>query len=257
MEEWIARRIRSSHVLQAASNKRSRNYAYVVTKYVEGQTLAQWMRDHRRLSLEQVRGIVEQIAKGLRAFHRQEMLHQDLRPENILIDRNGTAKIIDFGSVQVAAVAEMQRGDESLEILGTAQYTAPEYFVGEASSTCSDVFSLGVITYQMISGNLPYGAEVPKMRSRAALRRLAYRSLVEDAKQVPVWVDAAIRKAVHLEPHKRYQELSEFMYDLRHPNKAFMAKERPPLIERNPVAFWKTLSLLLAIAVLVLLLRSK
>ena len=88
-----------------------------------------------------MRGIVEQIAKGLRAFHRKEMLHQDLRPDNIMIDKTGTVKIIDFGSVRVAGVAEAAPPTDRDDILGTAQYTAPEYFLGEQAArrapTCS------------------------------------------------------------------------------------------------------------------------
>src|SRR5437763_856443 len=128
MEEWVARRIDSPHVLKACLPSRKRNYLYVVTEFVEGQTLTQWMIDHPKPELEKVRGIVEQIAKGLRAFHRKEMLHQDLRPDNIMIDKTGTAKIIDFGSTKIAGVAETVAPGRSNEILGTAQYTAPEYF---------------------------------------------------------------------------------------------------------------------------------
>ena len=106
MEEWIARRIDSPHVLKPRRMRASATILYVVTEFIDGQTLAQWMLDNPRPDLETVRGIVEQIAKGLHAFHRLEMLHQDLRPDNIMIDRTGTVKIIDFGSTRVAGVAE-------------------------------------------------------------------------------------------------------------------------------------------------------
>ena len=228
----------------------------MVTEYIEGGTLAQWMRDHPKASVEEVRCLIEQIAKGLQAFHRQDMLHQDLRPENVLIDRDSTAKIIDFGSVRVAGVTEAQTGVRQPNLLGTAQYTAPEYFLGEVGSSCSDIFSLGVIAYQMLSGKLPYGAEVPKARTRAAQKRLVYTSVLDEKREIPAWVDDTLRRAVHPDPLKRYSELSEFVYDLRHPNRAFLTRSRPPLIERNPVAFWKGLSLLLAILVVVLLARS-
>src|SRR5690606_23638386 len=104
MEEWIARRIDSPHVLKAREQSRRRHYLYSVSEFVDGQTLAQWMIDNPRPSLETVRGLVEQIGKGLRAFHRLEMLHQDLRPANLMIDASGTLKIIDFGSTRVAGL---------------------------------------------------------------------------------------------------------------------------------------------------------
>ena len=251
-EEWIARRISSAHVLKPCLQTRKRNFVYVATEFIEGQTLAQWMIDNSRPSLEAVRSMVEQIAKGLRAFHRLEMLHQDLRPENVMIDQTGTAKIIDFGSTRVASIMEAAPIGQDEKIRGTAQYTAPEYFLGEAGSPQSDLFSLGVIAYQMLSGRLPYGAEVAKSRTLSAQRNLQYASVLHEDRDIPAWIDGVLRKAVHPNPAKRYEELSEFLYDLRHPNEAFLGKTRAPLLERNPVAFWKGLSLMLALAVLVL-----
>ena len=106
MEEWVARRINSAHVLKPRAQSRKRNYLYVVTEFVDGQTLAQWMIDNPKPDLETVRGIVDQIARGLGALHRKEMLHQDLRPENIMIDKTGTVRIIDFGATRVLGVME-------------------------------------------------------------------------------------------------------------------------------------------------------
>ena len=253
MEEWIARRIKSPYVLKPCLQTRKQNYLYIVTEYIEGQTLNQWMIDNPQPELETVRAIVEQIAKGLLAFHRLEMLHQDLRPNNIMIDNTGTVKIIDFGSTRVAGIMEIATPLEQDHIQGTAQYTAPEYFLGEAGTARSDLFSLGVIAYQMLTGKLPYGLKVPNARTKSAQNKLNYTSALDDEREIPAWVDDAIKKAVHPNPYKRYEELSEFMYDLRHPNKDFLNKTRPPLIERNPVAFWQGVSFILAIIVVVLL----
>ena len=253
MEEWIARRIDSPHVLKPRSQSRRRNYLYVVTEFVDGQTLSQWMIDHPRPDLETVRDIVEQIAKGLRAFHRKEMLHQDLRPANILIDNTRTVKIIDFGSVRVAGVAEAVPPTDDDDILGTAQYTAPEYFLGEQGSTRSDLFSLGVITYQMLTGKLPYGASVAKARTKAQVRKLRYDSVLGNDREIPIWIDATLRKAVHPDPNMRYASLSEFMFDLRHPNANYLGASVTPLLERNPLLFWKCTTAILACVVVFLL----
>ena len=253
MEEWVAKRLNSAHVLKPCLQTRKRSYQYVVMEYIDGQSLAQWMVDNPKPDLETVRGIVEQIARGLLAFHRLEMLHQDLRPENIMIDTTGTVKIIDFGSTRVAGIEEMATPMERSDILGTAQYTAPEYFLGETGSARSDIFSLGVITYQMLTGRLPFGAEVAKSRTKAAQRKLQYDSVLDDHREIPAWVDSALRKALQPNPNERYEELSEYLFDLRHPNQAFLNRTRPPLLERNPLAFWKGLSFILAIIVLLLL----
>jgi hypothetical protein len=78
-----------------------------------------------------------------------------------------------------------------------------------------------------------------------------YQSLLDDERKIPVWIDEVIRKAVHPNPYKRYEELSEFLHDLRYPNKAFL--NMPPLIERNPVMFWKSVSFILAVIIAILL----
>jgi serine/threonine protein phosphatase PrpC/predicted Ser/Thr protein kinase len=250
MEEWIARRLNSPHVLKPFPRTRERRFLHVAMEYVEGQTLAQWMTDNPRPDLEKVRGIVEQIARGLQAFHRMEMLHQDLRPQNIMIDRTGTVKIIDFGSARVAGVSELAAPLDRSSILGTLQYTAPEYFVGDPGTERSDLYSLGVIAYQMLSGRLPYGAEAARVRTRKAQHALQY----EPLDGIPSWINAALRKAVHPDPLERHEALSEFIYDLRHPNAALL---RPtPLVERNPLLFWRGVSAALGVALLLVLLAQ-
>jgi serine/threonine protein kinase len=254
MEEWIARRLNSPYVLKPFPRTRERRFLHVAMEYVEGQTLAQWMTDNPRPELEKVRSIVEQVARGLQAFHRMEMLHQDLRPQNIMIDGTGTVKIIDFGSARVAGVSECAALLEPSSILGTLQYTAPEYFIGDPGTERSDLYSLGVIAYQMLSGRFPYGAEAARVRTRAAQRKLQYATLLDEQGDIPAWIDAAVRKAVHPDPLQRYESLSEFMYDLRHPNAALL---RPtPLVERNPALFWKVVSAALGVALFLLLLAQ-
>jgi len=256
MEEWIARRLENAHVLKSYLPTRKRNYLYIVTEYIEGQTLNQWLLDNPKPTIEMVRGIIEQVAKGLQAFHRKEMLHQDIRPNNIMIDNSGTVKIIDFGSTRVAGFLEQSSATLVGDILGTAQYTAPEYFLGEGGTARSDLFSLGVIAYQMLSGRLPYGAQVAKCKTRSSQKKLVYRSVIDEDREIPAWIDDAIRKAVQPDPSNRYEVLSEFVMDLRQPNKNFLNKTRAPLMERDPVLFWKSVSFMLAIIIVLMLIKQ-
>jgi len=254
MEEWIAIRISNAHVCKSYLPSRERNFLYTVTEFIEGQTLSQWMIDNPNPSLETVRSIVEQIAKGLQAFHRQEMIHQDLRPANIMIDKRGSIKIIDFGSTRVEGIMDINTGAQEDNLLGTALYSAPEYFLGKIGSSRSDIFSLGVIVYQMLSkGELPYGVNVARSRTKASQKKLRYRSLDEDDTSVPVWIDEALKKALEINPYDRYEELSEFVYDLCHPNTEFVNKTRAPYVERHPVLIWKGVSFVLAVVIVVLL----
>ena len=257
MEEWVARRINNTpHVLKPCLQTRQRNFIYITMEFIDGQTLTQWMRDNPKPDLETVRKIVEQIAKGLQAFHRLEMLHQDLRPDNIMIDKTGTVKIIDFGATKVAGIMEINTPLERVNLLGTAQYTAPEYLLGETGSLRSDLFSLAIITYQMLTGKLPYGLKVSQALNKNAQNKLKYQALPHDDRHFPLWVDSALKKALHPNPSQRYQVISEFLFDLRHPNKRFQNQIRPPLLERDPVVFWKSLSIILTLIIIVLLLKT-
>lgn len=144
---------------------------------------------------------------------------------------------------------------ERNNILGTAQYTqytALEYFLGESGSSRSDVFSLAVLTYQMLSGRLPYGTKVAISRTKSAQKKLFYQSVLDDDRETPAWVDETLRNALHVEPYKRYEEFSKYIYDLCHPNKVFLNKTRAPLIERDPVFFWKSISVILTVIIVML-----
>ncbi len=253
MEEWVARRLNSPHVIRAVKTQRQRNSLYTVTELIEGQTLRQWMHDNPQPSLETVRDIVEQIAKGLRAFHRMEMLHQDIRPDNIMIDTSGTVKIIDLGSVRVAGIREAMPATDTGDILGTHQYAAPEYFLGLPGTEKSDLYSLGLVAYELLTGILPYPDGVAQATTPKAQASLFYVSTSVLAPRVPEWMDLAIRKAVSVDPAKRYEALSEFVADLRKPNEAFTRRSVTPLIERNPLLFWKVLSAVLFLIIVGLL----
>jgi serine/threonine protein kinase len=193
-EEWIGNLVTSPHVLKVIRPERVRKSLYYVTEFFEGQTLRQWMVDHPKVDLEMARVIIEQIAKGLRAFHRKEIIHQDLKPENILIDASSSLKIIDFGSSRVAGLSEVADGRERPALVGTLDYTAPEYHLGETPTNRSDIYSLGVIAYELLTGKLPYGKGFAGRRDLARHEYIPAATLNEG---VPAWVDAALAKAVH------------------------------------------------------------
>lgn len=252
LEEWVMRRLDHPNLLKAAPNRGARSHAFSVSEYVEGQTLRQWMFDHPRPELEAVRGIVKQIAGGLQAMHRREMLHRDLRPHNVLIDAAGVIRIIDFGSVQVAGVDELAPGCTiDAFFAGTMQYSAPELYLGQPATRQSDIYSLGVIAYQLLTGKLPYGPRAANASTRQAQRKLRYVPASELDPEIPEWVDATLAKAVAVEPGQRYEELSEFTYDLANPNSSLLLPEPRPLVQRNPLLFWQAIAFLLAVALVI------
>jgi serine/threonine protein kinase len=254
-EEWAGKRINHENVLKVLPTDRNKSCIYYVTEYIDGQTLRQWRAANLKPYIREIRPIVEQIAKGLRAFHRMEMLHQDLKPENIMIDKQGAVKIIDFGSVKIAGIAEITPLDQSREenVLGTLNYTAPEYHLGQRGTTQSDLFSLAVITYELINGALPFGQAMPEKPSAINLAKLQYVPSFHHNVMVPAWIDGALKKGTAPNPSLRYDSLSEFLYDLANPNPRFLStQESTPLLERNPLRFWQCLSILLLLINLVL-----
>lgn len=247
-EEWVGQLVSSPHVLEVKRPARVRRSLYYVMEHFEGQTLRQWMHDNSKPQLETVRGIIEQIAKGLRAFQRKEIIHRDIKPENILIDPNGTVKIIDFGSARVAGLEETAAHVDKPDLVGTLDYTAPEYHLGETPTHRSDIYSLGVIAYELLTGKLPYGRG---FASRRDASKLEYVPAAAFNDVLPPWIDAALAKAVHKKPSERTEALSALVTDLQRPNPAFSTRPRA-LLERNPVAFWRSASIVLAIIDLVL-----
>lgn len=252
-EEWVARRVDSPHVIKAAPAEAKREHLFTAVEFVHGQTLAQWMTDHPQPGLDEVRGIADQIARGLQALHRKEMLHQDLRPENLMIDRQGTVILIDLASAHVAGLSEGLGDARALALAGTLQYTAPEYFTGDGGSPLSELFSLAVLVYQMLTGALPYGLQVPQVRGERDLHKLQYVPLRTRRPDLPEWLDRVLKKALQPQPARRQQALSEFLHDLHAPGPEFMTRDRTPLQQRHPLLFWRALTVVFGLATVVLL----
>lgn len=241
MEEWAGKRIQSDAVLKIIEQTRQRNFLYFIMEYIDGITLKQWAAENSSPNFEQVIEIVNKVIKGLRVFHRLEMLHRDLKPENIMITTHGVVKIIDFGSVKIAGIQEISTPVERIELLGTKNYTAPEYLLGMEGNNRSDIYSLGVLVYNLLTGQLPYGDKMSRNLNWRTLNKIKYESSIKHNPMIPLWMDGAIHKAVKKDQRSRYDTFSEFLYDLTHPKEDFMG-HAAPLLERNPTAFWKIIS---------------
>jgi serine/threonine protein kinase/serine/threonine protein phosphatase PrpC len=255
-EEWVARRLDHPHLMRAHPQKNPRTALYIALEYLQGQSLGQWLRDQPKPSMATIRPMLKQIAGGLQALHRLEIVHQDIRPENIMIDAEGTLKIIDFGSTRIGAHADHYGPEgEPFIPLGTEQFSAPEHILQSGTSHHSDIFSMGVLIYFMLSNQLPYGAGVARLKHLGELNKLKYVPLREHGVTVPAWFESALKKALHPYPHKRYSEISELLWDLQHPNPDFERLRAPPIVERNPILLWQVISALLLVLLLLSLTR--
>lgn len=248
-EQWVGRRLDSARVMKIYPRPENSPFLYHVCEHIQGQSLRQWMYDNPQPALAQVRDFVKNIIGALRVFQRMSMVHRDLKPENIMLDHHLLPKIIDFGTVSVSGLEEIASALQEDVPVGSVDYIAPECVLGERGQSNADIFSLGVITYEMLSGKLPY-----KSHSATSSRRLQdwrYRSIRDVRPDIPEWLDLTLAKAVAADPNKRYQAFSEFEQDLLVPNVQMLEKrQNAPLIERNPLGFWQWVSGLLALTVL-------
>ncbi len=245
MESWIGRRIDHPAVVRIVEGPRPPRFLYHLMEEVDGRTLGEWRADRENVEIRDVVDLVEQIAGGLRAFERMEMVHQDVKPENVLVDREGHARILDFGSCWVAGIQEIAVPIERDVALGTASYSAPETRWGETAGARSDLFSLGTLAYELLTGRLPYGEAIESCLTPRDFERLEYVPSHHWNPMIPIWIDGALRKAVALRADRRYETFSEFVYDLNHPNPRFLREGHRPWIERNPTRFWQIAAALL------------
>ncbi|MFM2416389.1 MAG: hypothetical protein RL385_1112 [Pseudomonadota bacterium] len=248
LEQWIGSRVHSPHVARMVSPPRAPSCLYHLQEFVEGETLSQFMRSVTPREVRKAVELVDQIARGLMALHRKETLHRDLKPDNIMLGCDGAVRLIDFGSCHVAGLSEIDAPIARDAVLGTATYAAPEALDGGDATVQADLFSLGVVAYELLTGSLPYGDGVDEVRSAANYARLRYTPAYHHNPLVPAWMDAALRKAVQVDPRLRYRELSEFVHDLARPNPDFVGLSPMPLVDKSPVRFWRTLALCLALA---------
>ncbi|MFA7554302.1 MAG: bifunctional protein-serine/threonine kinase/phosphatase [Spongiibacteraceae bacterium] len=247
MESWIGSRINNVHVVKVVDPGKKKSCLYYLTEYIDGLPLSQWIKENPRPAVQEVVYLVDQIAKGLRAFHRKETLHQDIKPDNILIDKRGVVKIIDFGACFVAGLAEIENPIVKDIALGTAGYSAPEHIMKKRPAYQSDIFSLAVVTYEMLTGKLPFDGKLEYCRTPADFLRTKYTPSYQINPLIPVWIDGALKKSLRYSPERRHQEVDEFVYELQHPNEKYLEQGFRPLTERNPLLFWKIITVALAL----------
>lgn len=241
MESWIGTRIQNQHVVRIATPPESRSTLYYLTEHIAGPTLGQLIRERAPMDITDAVELVEQLAKGVRAFHRRDTLHQDIKPDNVIVGRNG-AVIIDFGSCYVAGVHEVASSFERDKILGTLTYSAPEYRCGGNVGMHSDQYSIAVILYEMLTGKLPFGEAYSEASSLKDFQKLKYHPARIHNPLVPVWLDKALEKALSLQTSARYPALSEWLKDIKRPNPLWRTQQEIPLAERNPLLLWKSIA---------------
>jgi len=241
-EEWIGQRLKHPSLMKTYKSKTKKQFLYFTTEYIKGQTVSQWISAYPNPEISTVIDYIEQLASALRAMHRQDVIHQDLKPDNVMINESNRIKIIDFGAVHAAGLAELASVLQRQHPKGTLNYTAPEYLMGESGSKRSDIFSLGVICYEMLTGKLPFKEKIANKFQLKSYEHMQYIPLKKHRPDLPEWLDSVLKKACAPNPTKRYGLLSEFVHDLKTPKDVIVKNEYEPLLERNPLLFWQGLS---------------
>lgn len=239
MEPWIGGRVDHPCVVQIADADRPKTFLYYLMDYVEGQTLASWRAERDHVPVREAIDLVAQVADGLQAFVRREMLHQDVKPANIMVDGDGRVRIVDFGSCWVAGIREIAAPIERDIALGTAQYAAPEARLGDTAGTRSEMFSLAAVAYELLTGTPPFGDAIESVRTTRDFETLEYRPASERDPLIPTWLDRALQKALAPRPEDRYREFPAFVHDLRHPNPQLGRLWRQSDAERDEVRRWQ------------------
>ena len=249
LEEWIGLRTDNANLVKAVRRETPRRFLYYVLEPVNGPTLEEWSKQNPSPSVESVVKIVRGIVSGTRALHRRDTLHQDLKPGNILLDADGTVKIIDYGSCRIGGISEIATPFHRQDALGTLDFSAPEYRLGATPTTSADLFSIATIAYYLLTGGQhPYGERWDRAKILRDFHTLTYTSATSHNPMVPLWMDASLRKALSILPDRRHESMSEFVRFLEHPDPSLTTTAPLPLVVRNPVLVWKLIALIFFVA---------
>jgi eukaryotic-like serine/threonine-protein kinase len=199
---------------------------YIVTEYVEGETLRRRMTNapQERLSLAEALNVAVQIAAALATAHEAGIAHRDIKPENVMVRRDGIVKVLDFGLAKLTepsspvidsqASTLARNSTEAGVVMGTPRYMSPEQARGEKVDVRTDIFSLGVMLYEMIAGRPPFMGVTPN-ETIAAILRDSPPPLAECAPDAPPEMERILSRALRKNREERYQAVSELMSDLQ------------------------------------------
>jgi serine/threonine-protein kinase len=160
-EAKAASSLKHPHIVQVYDYGQSGGNYYIVMELVEGKDLRRYLRSYRVLTPERAMMIAHDVALGLGAAHRREIVHRDVKPQNILVGDDGSIKLTDFGIASVYKDLDAERLTTTGMTLGTVQYYAPEQAQGEIVSAAADVYALGIVMYEMLTGHTPFDGDTP------------------------------------------------------------------------------------------------
>ena len=182
---------------------------YLVMEYIEGPTLAEYIHNHGPLSVETAIKFTEQILSGIKHAHDMRIVHRDIKPQNILIDKNKTLKIFDFGIAKALSETSLTQTNH---VLGTVQYLSPEQAKGESTDEGTDIYSIGIVLYEMLVGEPPFNGETAVSIAIKHIQDSIPNITTDKRGEVPQSLSNVILRATEKDKHNRYHTIQE-MYD--------------------------------------------
>jgi serine/threonine protein phosphatase PrpC len=242
-EAWVGARVHSPWVGRVIELPPGRQTClYTVMPLYQGELLSTRLARRPLVGLEEGRNIAIKLARAAAALHRAGIIHRDIKPDNIILEAEGSLKLIDLGVVRVPGMEDFPPED----IPGTVAYMAPEMFAGEPGNEATDIYALGVTIYRAYTGEFPYG----NLDAVSPPRQKQPKPLSELRPDLPAWLQAALGRAIAIDPAQRYQDILEFAVEMEAgPSRAPVTIRRPmTFYEESPVRFWQGVAAILALA---------
>ena len=239
VEAQLAARLEHPHIVPLYDYWRDPEGAYLVMRYLRGGSLRQWLQRQGALNIEETLLLLEQIGSALHLAHRMGVVHRDLKPENILLDEDKNAYLTDFGIARLLdAIDEADEGENGSAYSGSLGYMAPEQAMSRLLDVRNDLYSLGVLAYEMLSGVHPFQSGAPDTwlirKLTAPLPALSERRL-----DLPLEVDQVLQRASSQKMEERFESAPQFVAALRvvlHPKELEILPSEMAISEmvRNP-----------------------
>ncbi|MFG0926495.1 bifunctional protein-serine/threonine kinase/phosphatase [Pseudomonas putida] len=244
LEEWFLRRIAGRHFPELHTASQRQHLYYVMREY-PGQNLAALLAEQGPLPLPQWLEVARQLLQAVGVLHRRNLLHRDIKPDNLHLGRDGQLRLLDFGLAYCPGLSE----DPLHELPGTPSYIAPEAFDGHPPSPRQDLYAVGVTLYHLLTGHYPYGEVEAFQRPRFGqpVNAARYRP------DLPEWLQHNLLQAVASDPAQRFETAEHWLLLLERGDRQDLPSRPRPLLEREPLKVWRTLALLSLLINLILL----
>lgn len=210
-EAKLAARLDHPNIIRIYDIGKEEDTYHIVMEYVEGRSLSEIIREREEINVRETLEIFIQICEALRYAHSQKVIHRDIKPDNIMITKDNKIKVMDFG---LACLEDRHSLTELGAVMGTIAYFSPEQAKGQPADHRCDIYSLGIVLFEMLTNNLPFEANNPSEMIQKHLTS-PVPSVLKYNSQIPRQIDRIIRKMTMKNPELRYQDLSEPIKDIK------------------------------------------